>query len=189
MAKLTNPQLQFYSSRREPFRVWTEGDSYAGAAGGAGMPISLRAQGYVVINSGVGASAMTGVRDRLIQNASLIRQCQRLIVWDGSPNDYGTISGYCDTLQEGLNAAGIDFIVIAPAVPYNMGGDYEALALAIRDEFEARWPGKIHDWREAIANTDGVINQDRMLDYPTDSWHLNTTAHDEEAAALAELLP
>lgn len=186
MAILTNKQLQFYASRRIAGRIWAEGDSYVGGAGGASLAISLRALGHTVIVAGVGGSTMAEVRDRLIADAALARQCT-VVVWDGSQNGYVDADSYADLLATGLAAATTgDFIVIPAAVPF--GTVDTTQQIAIRDEFLSRWGAKMHDWRDAIANTAGVIDQNRMLDYPTDAVHLNTTAHGEEAAALSALL-
>lgn len=184
MATLTNAQLQFYSSQHITNRLWVEGDSYAQVTGGAGLSLSLRNLGYVVIVTAVGGSSMAGIRDRILADASLIRQCT-LVVWDGSADGYTTLAEYVDALEAGLDAIGSDFILVPAGVPYGMTDTVQS---AIRDEFEARWPGKVHDWRGSIANTGGVINQDRMLNYPTDAYHLNTTAHDEEAMGVEVMI-
>jgi hypothetical protein len=186
MAALTSKQLQFYSSRRLSGRVWMEGDSYAAGASGAGLCFSLRALGFTVIVAAVGGSTMTDIRDRLIADAGMARHC-KIVVWDGSQNGYTTDSAYADLLEAGLQAAeGLGLVVIPAAAPYGTADTTQVVA--IRDEFTARWGARCHDWREAIANTAGVIDQNRMLNYPTDTVHLNTTAHGEEAAAIAALL-
>lgn len=182
MATLSNARLQFFSSRRLPDRIWAEGDSYMAGASGAGLSISLRALGHVVINAAVGGATMSDIRDRLIADGALARQC-KVIVWDGSQNGYTTAGAYADQLGVGLAAIGGNFIVIPAAVPF--GTADQTQQLAIREEFVARWGSKVFDWRGAIPATAGVINQDRMLNYPTDAVHLNATAHGEMAAAVA----
>ena len=181
MATLTNAELQFYSSRNIADRTWAEGDSYVGGAGGASFAIGLRNQGRVVISSAVGGSELADIQTRVTQYRRMIQQCSRIVIWDGSPNGYVDAESYADEMQGILDTAGIDFIVLPSAVPY---GQADTQAIPIRDEFEARWPGKVCDWRDYIANTDGVIDENRMLDYPTDAWHLNQTAYDEAGAGV-----
>jgi len=186
MATRSLSEIKFLSMRFADFRVWTEGDSYVSGSGGASFDAGLRGQGITLASTAVGGASMTDIRDRLIANKSTIRKCNLLVVWDGSHNGYVDAESYVDLLQEGLDAVGIDFIVIPAAIPY---GATDSGQIAIRDEFEARWPGKVCDWRDYIPNTGGVIDQNRMLNYPTDSTHLNQTAYDEAAAGVAGMIP
>jgi hypothetical protein len=186
MATLTNAQLQFYSARHIERVFWAVGDSYVGGAGGASLAIGLRNQGLTVISSAVGGSTMADIRDQIFADLPLIRRCTALVVWDGSANGYVDAVSYADLLEAALDAAGVPFVVLPSAVPF---GQVSTIAGPIRDEFVARWGSSVHDWRGSIANTAGVINENRMLNYPADNVHLNQTAHNEAAAAIAALLP
>lgn len=155
-------------------------------AGGASFAQGLRNAGLVVIELATGAADMPAIVAQLIANLAIIRQCSHLVVWDGSANGLTTVAAYSDQLEAGLDAVGLPFIVVPAGVPYNLGPG--TTALAIRDEWETRWPGRVYDWRDDIPNTDGVINQDRMLDYPSDLYHLNQTAYDEAGAGVAAML-
>lgn len=185
MATLTGPELQLLSSRHIAVRVAAVGDSYVNGAGGASFAIGLRNQGKVVINLGAGGATMTDIVAQITSNLSIIRQCSHLVVWDGSANGLVTTESYLDELQTGLSAAGLPFVVIPVSVPYNTSaaGYPDFLAAMV-----ARWGGRVHDWTTTIANTAGVINQNRMLDYPTDTIHLNQTAYDEAGAGVAAML-
>lgn len=185
MAVLSNARLQFFSSRRIPDRIWAEGDSYMAGAGGAGLSITLRANGHVVIVGALGGSEITGTRARLIADAALARKCL-VLVWDGSQNGYVDAESYTDILEAGLNAVAGNFVVIPAAVPF--GTSNQTQQLAILAEFVARWPAKTYDWREDIANTGGVINEDRMFNYPTDTVHLNATAMGEAYTGVSAFL-
>jgi hypothetical protein len=190
MALLSKTELQFYGSRSATFRIWAEGDSYVGGAPDAATSFqaALRAQGYIVMSSAVGGSTMTDIRDRILANVRLIRQCDYIVVWDGSHNGYVDAASYTDLLETGLDAAGIPFIAIPAAVPY----DYPSTTQpdAILAEYESRWPGSVYDWRDAIPTTNGRIDQDQMLFYQGeyDATHLSLDAYDLVAADVAELL-
>lgn len=181
MVALTSTECAFYSTRSHTTVLWVEGDSYV--SGAAGLAQSLRDAGHIVVSTALGGSTMTNIRDRLISNASLIRQVDKLIVWDGAQAEFTTADAYADLLETGLNAVGATpFVLIPEATPYGTADDTEQLAILA--EFESRWPGRVFDWRDSIAHTNGVINQNRMLDYPTDPTHLNDTAHDEAVTGL-----
>lgn len=179
-------RVALYSSERPPGNVIrTEGDSYMGGAGGVSLPTTLgtvMARG--VINTGQGGSEMGGVRDRVrdLANAYLLRQTT--VFWDGSQNGLTTVTAYCDLLAEAIAALGHQrFVVIPCAVPYGQAPGVDSLG--VQSEMQARWPNNFLDWRDYIPNTSGTINLDQMLNYPTDSWHLNQTAMNAMAAGIS----
>jgi hypothetical protein len=164
--------------------LWTEGDSYMDGAGGADLKTIVGlVTGRDVSDTSVGGATMADIRDRIVANTSSKAQ-SILIVWDGSTNGYVDAASYTDELETGIDALGHSrFVVIPSAVPFGLsytGSRSEAL----HAEFISRWPDNTLSWRDWIANTDGTINEDRMLDYPTDPTHLNQTAMNEMAAGI-----
>lgn len=184
----TIQRVTAFGAERQPGNIIrTEGDSYNGGAGGVVLPATLQALlGRGVYNTAVGGSDPDGIISRMADpnNAFLLKQTT--VIWDGSQNGYTTASAYADKFATALSYLGHDrFILIPAALPYNMGPYSGSQAEAVANEFRSRWPNNFLDWRDWVANTSGVINQDRMLNYPTDQWHLNQTAMNEMAAGIA----
>jgi hypothetical protein len=187
MATSTGPELQLLSSRHITNRAWMDGDSGVGGAYGYSLPIGLRNAGWVVISTGVGSSTMAEIRDRVIANAPLIRQCAALVIFDLSNNGLVTVDAYTDELETAVSAAGVRTIVVPAWVGFGNDGA-KPTSEAIRDEFEARWPTNTCDWRDFVANTAGVVNEDRMAAPPGDLYHGNQTAYDELGVGIAAML-
>jgi hypothetical protein len=190
MATLTAPELQFLSSQHIAARVWAEGDSYVSGAGTGSFTSALRtALDCVVISSAVGGATMEDVRSHLRHYRSMIRQCERLIIWDGRHNGYVDAESYTDVLQEGLEAVGIPFVVIPACVPYGITDASQEEA--IRDEYLLRWPADTYDWRDDIPNNGTAVDQNQMLDLGGGSYdtaHLGQGALDLAAAGVANHL-
>jgi hypothetical protein len=183
--------VSVYGHQRSPGNaIRFEGDSYAGGAGGVSLPTTLQTlMSRPVINTGVGASEMSGIRDRVLLAADADLLPCTTVIWDGSQNGYTTASAYTDLLATAIAKLGHNrFIVIPAAVPYNLGPYAGSQAEAIANEYQSRWPNNFLHWRDWIANTNGVINQDRMLNYPSDAWHLNQTAMNEMAAGISAFI-
>ncbi|MBP1851492.1 hypothetical protein [Rhizobium halophytocola] len=166
--------------------IWTEGDSYVANTGGTGLSLETRnISGRAVITTAVGGSAISDIEARVAIRATLLKELT-FVLWDGSPNDYGSIEDYCGRIGNILNRLDHErFVLIPPSVPYGMSGSN---ALAIRAEMRLRWPDHILDWRDWIANSDGVIDEDRMLNYPADLYHLNSSAMTQMATGLQAFL-
>lgn len=188
---MLNAARQVVLNRRAHFpnRLWVDGDSYVGGAYGYSFAIGLRNAGYEVISTGVGSSTMAQIRDRVIGNALLIRQCAALVIWDGSFNGLVTVESYTDIVAEAVNAAGVRTIVVPAAVGFGNGA-IKATAEELRDEFLSRWPTNTYDWRDDIPNTDGVINEDQMA-HPelNDLYHLAQSPYDLAGAGVVAMLP
>lgn len=174
MGPLTSAQVMFYSMRSAADPIWVTGDSYPNGVSGSGTVFSLRTAGYTVAETADGGITEVDIAADIVANAALIRQC-KLIVWDGRSPAPDAVA-YTDTLAAALDVVGPNFVLIPMAVPY--GATDAAEAVAVRDEFVRRWSSKVLDWRNYIPNTGGIINLDQMLNYPTDTAHLISAAHD-----------
>lgn len=161
----------------------TEGDSYMGGSGGVVLPNTLAIQaGRVIANTAVGSSTMADIRDRVLLPANAYLLQTTTIFWDGSHNGYVSNPQYLGELQQAITALGHGrFVVIPPAVPF---GSAPATAEFIAAGMQAAWPNNYLDWRSYIPNTAGVINLDQMLNYPTDTVHLNQTAMNSMSTAI-----
>ncbi len=162
MGTLTTPECQFYSARLASVRLWGTGDSYVDGTQGSGLAISLRAAGHITIETATGGITEVDIAADIVANAKWISQC-KLIIWDGRSPAPDAVA-YTDTLAAALEVSGPNFVLIPMAVPFTSSANDIAEAVAVRDEFVARWPTKVLDWRDYIPNTNGIINQNQMLD-------------------------
>lgn len=161
-----------------------EGDSFGGGAGGAGLGISLAAAvGTGVVNTAEGGSTMQAIADRLVANPGIYRG--DLVICDGSQNGYTNVKEYFAPLVAALAVIKPKrFVIVTAVIPFG-GGPYAGSQVeAIRIGAEARFGSAVVDYRDWVANTNGIVNEDRMLNYPTDSVHLNATAHNELATGV-----
>lgn len=146
----------------------------------------MRANGHTVIIGAIGGSTISDAAARVTTDAELIRKCQKFFYWDGRQNGLTTVPAYADILAGMLATARIDYVIVPCVAPFATIDP--AQEVAVRDEFVSRWPTKTYDWRNNIANTGGIVNQNRMLNYPTDTDHLNQTAHTEAYTGYSALL-
>lgn len=169
--------------------LYLEGDSYhAGHSGVYAAYIYADYVGRYTYPTAVSGSDMAGVLTRVQAVNSTIRD-GIFVLWDGSANGYTTLSEYCDSVQAVIDELGHDrFILIPESVPFGASAGTQSRAEGIRDEYEVRWPGHIVDWRDYIPNTLGVIDQSMMVNYPTDTVHLNAQAFTFMSAGISSMI-
>lgn len=168
--------------------IHAEGDSFMGGAYGAILPATLNTvMGRTVYNTGVGGNSMDQISARLISAPAEVR-AKTTVMWDGDQNGFTTLSAYCDLLAAALAALGHHrFVVIPPCV--NHGQSNLSTEVAIRDEFMARWPNNVLDWRNVLTlDGNGVPVASMYYDSGTDPTHLSQAAMDLMAPAIKSFI-
>ena len=168
--------------------IHAEGDSFMGGAYGAILPSTLgAAMGRTVYNTGAGGNTMDQISARLIAAPAEIR-AKTTVIWDGDQNGMTTVGEYCDLLAAGIAALGHNrFVLIPPCL--NFGQSDLSAEAEIRDEFVARWPNNVFDWRSALTlDEDGVPVSSMYHDSATDATHLSQAALDLVAPAVAAFI-
>ncbi len=93
---------------------WTEGDSYMAGASGAGLSRELEIfSGAFIRDTSAGDSSIKSIYERIQSNRDLIRGCDRLIIWDGFPNNSKT-RDYIDLISSLIEYFGPVLLFLPP---------------------------------------------------------------------------
>ncbi|WP_423068393.1 hypothetical protein [Devosia sp. CN2-171] len=168
--------------------IHAEGDSFMGGAYGVVLPSGLNTlMARTVYNTGVGGNSLDQISARLISAPAEVRS-KTTVMWDGDHNGFTTLSAYCDLMAAALTALGHHrFVVIPPCVNYGQAN--VSVEAAIRDEFVARWPNNVLDWRNVLTlDGNGVPVASMYYDSGTDTTHLSQAAMDLMAPAIKNFI-
>jgi hypothetical protein len=168
--------------------IHAEGDSFIGGAYGIVLPSGLSTlMARTVYNTGVGGNTLDQISARLISAPAEVRS-KTTVIWDGDHNGFTTLGAYCDLMAAALAALGHHrFVVIPPCV--NFGQSDVSAEAAIRDEFVARWPSNVLDWRNVLTlDGNGVPVASMYYDSGTDTTHLSQAAMDLMAPAIKSFI-
>lgn len=161
------------AAHRPPSRtIRMEGDSYMTRA----MHEALQdATVRRVVTTAVGGSTMDEIASRMTGHENSGYSNDVTVFWDGSHNGLREIGAYADQLQAAIDALSHDrFLVIPPMYGDQIG--------EVADEFHARWPDNVLDWRDLFGDFEGAIPSELLRE--NDDRHINRTAQQEVAAEI-----
>jgi hypothetical protein len=205
MASLANAWLQAITSRNVTTRIWAEGDSYMDGAGGVVLNNMLRSDtGRVVISTAVGGATLSDVLSR-IQSCSSFLAGRTVVIWDGSPNSYGTVAAYLAIVDQIAAIVGIGKLIFVRPAAVGPSSDGSVTQLTL--DIEAVGAGLVsrgiatfdpvpvanalvtvptaQDTKDISAR---VICQSLLLDQSVGQVHLAQTTMNAEAATLEALI-
>ena len=174
-----------------------EGDSYMSGANGVSMAETLAAldtrQGIrTALGGGTLQQALARIQSFGEKEKNLI-----LVVWDGSPNGYGTPSEYLATFAAIVEAWGNDRFVFVPPVRRNANSEQEKTDIqAIRATMLSVYAGHTVDAQQVLADAGDPgddatdISNDVVPStlLQVDGVHLTQTGMDAVTAAVSSLL-
>lgn len=180
----------FGGPRHVPGLIRTEGDSYmAGVSGVVLTTLLATATSRTTVNTAVGGATISDISGRIALPANTGVRKQTTVIWDGIPTEATDAPSYVATYQQAIQNLGYDrYVIVMPSVPFGATAPTQALAEAIGTLLNTTFPGHVIDWRPTIPNTSGVINQDQMVNYPTDTQHLASSPMTAMAGVIASFI-
>lgn len=139
-----------------------------------------------LISQAVGGSTLSEAKDRVLASTTLVQG--PLVVWDGSPDGYGSIEAYMQCFADMAEWQGDGrFIFLPPLRRENQTAPDQAATAQIRTLMLAEYyPNHMIDAQVMLEDENGYVAAE-YLQQPG-GVHLNQTGMDLPTAALNDLL-
>lgn len=164
--------------------IWTEGDSYMEGAYEVSLAKLIADTSFRQSkNTANGGSTMNEIVSRFqaAENSSLSPRVA--VIWDGSPNGIEKVEDYVAQLQVAIDVLGHNHFVVIPPLH-----GAEPTRTNIANEFKARWPDNILDWRDVLGDYDADIPPYWLAKPDEDQVHLGSEPMRKMASAIIEFI-
>lgn len=138
-----------------------DGDSYVEGSGGVGLAATLYALQSVrgMKSQAVGGTSLSQAKDRVLASTTFVQG--PLIVWDGSPDGFGTVDAYMQCFADMAEWQGDGrYIFITPLRRQNQSAGDKTATAQIRTAMLAAYPDNMIDAQALLDDGTGFVDED-----------------------------